>query len=74
MSTTSQSTYEQIKALVREHLAEDGRPAWLLAIAAALLRQVDTGDPSEMSEIHDMARRLEAMVDAQEGGSDVTLG
>ena len=73
MTNTTQSTYDQIKALVREHLAEDGRPCRLLAIAAALLRQVESGDPSDMREIHDMARRLEEMAGASDGKVDVTL-
>lgn len=73
MSKTTQSTYDQIKALVREHLVEEGRPCRLLAIAAALLRQVEAGDPSHMREIHDMARRLEEMSGASEDKVDVTL-
>lgn len=73
MTNTTQSTYDQIKALVREHLSEDGRPSRLLAIAAALLRQVEAGDPSHMREIHDMARRLEEMSGASDDKADVTL-
>ena len=73
MTNTTQSTYDQIKALVREHLSEDGRPNRLLAIAAALLRQVEAGDPSHMREIHDMARRLEEMSGASDDKADVTL-
>lgn len=73
MNKATQSTYDQIKALVREHLAEEGRPYRLLAIAAALLRQVEPSDPSHMREIHDMARRLEEMAGASDGKVDVTL-
>ena len=73
MTNTTQSTYDQIKVLVREHLAEEGRPCRLLAIAAALLRQVESGDPSDVREIHDMARRLEEMSGASDSKVDVTL-
>ncbi len=73
MTNTTQSAYDQIKALVREHLAEEGRPCRLLAIAAALLRQVESGDPAHMREIHDMARRLEEMSGASDGKVEVTL-
>ncbi len=69
-----QSTYEQIKALVREHFPDDRRASRLIAIAAALLRQVESGNPSQMSEIHDMARRLEDMLDDEKDEVDVTLG
>ena len=74
MNNDLQSTYEQIKALVREHFADDTRAARLMAIAAALLRQVESGNPSQMSEIHDMARRLEKMVGDDKTKADVTLG
>lgn len=73
MTNTTQSTYDQIKALVREHLADEGRPCRLLAIAAALLRQVESGDPSDVREVHDMARRLEEMSGSSDGKVDVTL-
>ena len=46
----------------------------MIAIAAALLRQVESGNPSQMNEIHDMARRLEDMLGERENKVDVSLG
>lgn len=74
MSEHAESHYDHVKALVQEHFGEHPCPSRLLAIAAALLRQVHSKDSVEMGEIHDMARRLEELSGSAESEPKVTLG
>ncbi len=74
MSEQAEASYDDVKALVREHFGDHPSPCRLLAIAAALLRQVHSSDTIEVGEIHDMARRLEELSGSSESEPEVTLG